>query len=464
MLISMQRPVPSLADLCCTELGKYYAKNIDEITPETAEEITTLEEWLAPKNRTVLAQSLIKHGQIPQATLHLCTVPANGKFNPDGSKLLIGHDNALHIYDALSGKLLTTLPNPPSSKELWLEKANWSPRGSYIFAVESPSYPYQQYAWHADTGNFLYAFGYEPCTAIKCTADEKNWIIKQNKKPWIIRDAQTGTVRAELEEPSGQYTIWAQDPTGQWIITNSSAMHWESIFYDAQTLQIIKTIPGKIRCFSGDGNCMAVENDNTLAIYNRAWNILQKLKISRMAFYATFNSDSSKIVSYNSNRDTVFDLKNGSQIDTVEHKILDTANNSFISKNLDATITLDYDEQKKATSILIEGNGIEKKSLTVPKEVRELYYTLDNDHYFLTKSDKVKHILNIKTGTTIPIRNNYKWSPFKREIISLMSSDGKFLTKSDDKRDRSIHVRQIINSEKIPLLPLFIAIAQKNKR
>ena len=35
MLISMQRPAPSLVDLCCTKLGKYYAKNIDEITPET---------------------------------------------------------------------------------------------------------------------------------------------------------------------------------------------------------------------------------------------------------------------------------------------------------------------------------------------------------------------------------------------------------------------------------------------
>ena len=51
----------------------------------------------------------------------------------DGSKLLIAHKNALHIYDPLSGKPLTTLPNPPGSKDLWLEKVEWSPRGTYIF-------------------------------------------------------------------------------------------------------------------------------------------------------------------------------------------------------------------------------------------------------------------------------------------------------------------------------------------
>ena len=191
----------------------------------------------------------------------------------------------------------------------------------YILQLRVPFIPINN-MHGTQIGNFLPAFGYGPCTAIKCTADEKNWIIKQNKKPWIIRDAQTGTVRAKLEEPSGQDTDICRITYGQWIITNSSAMHWESIFYDAQTLQIIKTIPGMIRCFSGDGSRMAVEyekivnNNGIITIYDRAWNILQKLKIGPVEFYAAFNSDSSKIIGYNSDHDTVFDLKNGSQIDS----------------------------------------------------------------------------------------------------------------------------------------------------
>ncbi len=466
-LVSMEMPTPSRGDLRYYDLlGAHCAKTLNEITPKIAEGLAELEQCdVGPKHRKSLAESLIKHAHLASlCTTHLRTVPRNGRFSPDGSKLLIHHNNALHIYDAQSGKQLNTLQSPINSKGLWGNKAKWSPCGNYISALNTDTI-YGKNIWDSKTGKHLYNLNCNASAKIKCTADDKNWIIKEHKKPWVICDTKSGKLRKVLGTASDQAVIPVQDPTGKWIITNEFTQNLKSIFsifYDAQTLQEEKCLPGSVSCFSSDGSLIVLESNPTLHLYNRSFAYLRTLEPQYLFFHTAFNSDKTKLVCYEMDGETVFNLKDGAPAGTYIHKILTDKKNSFTSKDLSTIIILDYDEKKDSTDIVIEAE-LGKKSLTVSGDMRNLYYTYDNEHYMLGKKDAIKHILNIKTGTTIPINNSLPFKKFKRTISKLVSSDGKFLTKSDDPNDKSIQVRQIITPEKIPLITLFTAIAEKNK-
>ncbi len=456
--------IPSLQQLCVKLLAKYYA-DIDEITPEVAELIALFENELS-HCRGDLVDELINQSHIPVETnaIPLCTVPANGKFSPDGSKLLIPYQKSLHIHDAQTGAFIHSLTNPSHSKALWLEKAIWSPKGGYIFCQETPSFQYYKHVWQSNTGEFLYSILFESADHFKCSAD-KNLIFKKYNNNWQIYDMQTGNIRGSLGAPSSQLKLWAQDPLGEWIIINSDSKQWQSVFHDAQKLEELKTIPGYVQCFNQDGSLMIVVNDEnrTFDFYDRSFTLIhkinQKLLYSR---YIIVNAEKTKVLFGDCEKEILNNLSDGSAIDSYKHDILGKTTNTFSTKDLDKTITFAYDTQKQSTSISIDENGISSEPFFVQGGMGMLYYTHDNDHYVLEDhSNNARHIINIATKTAIPFYYPSRHESFHRRISPFISVDNKFLIKNPDK---SIQLCKIIpDIKKVKLSELLAAIAQKNK-
>ena len=447
-LQGMQQPkshsIPNLSQLCCKVLAHYYGKNIEEIDDEMAKGIEQLNQ-LGSDNLQELKKRLIPYTTGSQL---LCTVPAFGQFNNDGSKLLV-NTNDLAIYDTHNGTLLHRLKN---SNNFFCE--TWSPLNNYIVATllrwEKP----YGCVWDANIGEILYTYNYSKCCSHTFTADDTTLIVKEIEKPWIIKDARTGKTLIELGEADNHYTPMI-DPLSHYLIL----VHDQTSFYDAKTFQHLKSFNGKIKCFSPNNELMVLDdstNQSLITVYNRALQLLKKILVGS-------NSPERSFVTFVKNNQLLFQERlysklfslDGNMIKQLYHRDY-SDKKEYFSNDCSKIFTIEGIEEKNNQKVRIAEGATILHDFELA-DISNVYYTANENCYFLGNPRLLKYIFNIQTGALTPINADAYVHPNIRSIDPKMSSDGKFQTEENNK----VHIRQLIDM-KTPLATIFALIVQKN--
>lgn len=404
-----------------------------------------------------LAHPLLeKLNELISAGKKIATFPARGKISPDGTKVLVGVDDApLRVYESATGALLFTLEDsitsdgkrPGDGDNRRAIPIKWSPMGHYIYAnfnvpKENPDeqFRYLYKVWDSLSGKKLYLVPSTPNGKVYFSPHDQFLLSKLMDRPLEVYHGATGVHAATLGTPTFRYSRYPHDPQNQWLTVYNGQ---ETELYDTQSFTCARKLNGLLKCFSADGNLMAVKVEEDTGkstetwgifstephreqitapyahIYNRQFQNLATIPLTRGLHDMAISPCRRSLICYESDREIRYSIATEKEIENLEHNsdLKGVATFSNFTGSSIIILQKKGEPRGETTQVTIVHNNTETQ-LICPAFVNRIRYTENVALVGLQYYDTIRYFLNIKTGTlthcSIPLKHGlFKYKPTK---------------------------------------------------
>ncbi len=444
--------VPTLVDLCAQAIAADWAKieTLDEDDMGNLASYQNLSLSIYP----IIARAL----QPDTLAIQVASLPNTGKFNHDGSRILVNPNHQpLQVLDGKTGQLVTRLEksvtlddSPQPSMFDFRGHSRWSPRGTRIMAhfITRMGEPNIAKIW-SNAGQLLFMIPFHPCTKLFFDPSDTYLLTKRMYHPLAVFSAHDGKPLATLGAAHLGHSRVNQDPQSQWLIADQADS--STTFFDFKTFAVVKHLPGRVMQFSDDGSSIMAREEEIIpntrdeydeifysgprtnmywALYNRQFEKLAK--IASWLHSVDLSPHARSLIYYTADHERHFDLATQQETKRFSHNnSLDTSHKVYSSFDCTKTVTLAPDGQK--TAILItQDDDILTHTISCPQPLDTLFYTKNDDWVALSHYDHVAYLLNIKKGTLIPCIQETNKGLFSRKKRPLMTAEGYFMSTGGD--------------------------------
>jgi len=420
---------------------------------------------------TDLAEPLLeKLKQLQTRSTVIRAVPGSAKMSPDGSKLLVDirDDSPLKVYESSTGFFLFDLEDSLTSDGKVITADNrrfipikWSSTGKYIYAnFYVPQNHWQhpiQYLykiWDSTTGKRLYNIPFEPCGKLYFSPNDQFLLSKLMNHSLQVYHGATGVLAATLGPKTHGYWRYPQDPQNQWIMAYDEESDTE--LYDTQSFALAKKLPGQLKCFSADGDLIAIQTEEDTGrvqechddfgfpfnrtrsimapfacIYNRRFQSLAKIPFKgRLLNVMVISPCHQFLIVCDPLSERHYSIATKQQTQELEHHfdIDEKPISIFSTFRGDGTIKLE--KRDKTTQITIAQDNMQRR-IICPTNIRTVFYTENPYLVGLEYQCQIRYFLNIKTGVLIPCTISVKNGLFRYKPTKAICQ-GYFITKNGE--------------------------------
>lgn len=476
--IKLPKPqeVPSLRSLCLDKIVHYLQHD------------PRYHASLAAHLPLDLAHPLLeKLNELISAGKKIATFPARGKISPDGTKVLVGVDDTrLRVYESATGALLFTLEDSITSDDKrpgdgYNRRSfpiKWSPMGRYIYACfnapqkkSDEPYQYLYKVWDSLSGKKLYQVPSTPVNKVYFSPHDQFLLSKSLNRQLEVYHGATGVHAATLGAPTFGHSRYPQDPQNQWLTVYNGSRETE--LYDTQSFTRAQKLNGLLKCFSADGNLMAVKVEEDTGkstkireqitapyahIYNRQFQNLATIPLITGGFHDMAISPCRRsLICYESDREIRYSIATEKEIEKLEHNsdLKGVATFSNFTGSSIIILQKKGEPTGETTQVTIVHNNIETQ-LICPVFVNRIRYTENVALVGLQYYDIIRYFLNIKTGTLTHCHIPLKHGLFKYKPTRALCHDY-FVTRVEN----NYELRQLPAFDK--LLPCVQLLADKLK-